>query len=470
MKQIAARADITKVLPTGERFEIADSVVRGLRLRVSAAGVKSWSLLYRTDGGFRRLDLGLFDKDRNTLADARSEALKAKGAIRKEGADPQAAKAAKREQARAAKAAPKAPTVGELALQCVDALKLRPATRKEWRRLALKEISKAFPKTPAKDLTRAEVKAWTTSLAKRAGYVANRSLSFLSRVYAWAGEQEIVEASPCVGVKKPFADEVENERVLSLEELRSIMRAVDALDAWAEYERKEVEAEGPHAGYLDVVRLLMLTGVRREAVLGMRREELEGLDSEEPTWTLPGGRSKSGKAHVVPLSVPALEVIRRRLTVAPGACLFPVSRLKSEDRAALVAEFGRWKATEKARETDGQAKKDRPATWSSRFVRELKATADAIHGEPLARWRVHDFRSTLATHARQILKVRGDVVSAIIGHTPPGSKMSRVYNRADLLDEKREALVAWAALLEQAKSGESKPGEGAKVLPMRARA
>lgn len=450
MEELAKQGEnVERFRARGTRYEVRDSMVPGLRLRVAADGSKSWSLAYRTkEGEASRYRLGDFPGLK--LAQARKDAEDLRTSIRK-GGDPQGDLRKARAAAKAAKRAVKPDTVEGLALRCVGALNLRPATRKEWTRLATREISKAFPGVLAKDLTRSEVRAWSASLAKRAGYVANRSLSFLARVYAWAASEEIVEASPCIGVKKPFTGEAENDRVLGAEEIRSIMRALDALDLWAEYEREEKEAEGPHAGYIDVTRLLMLTGVRRDAVLGMKREELEGLDSTEPTWTLPGGaagRSKSGRAHVVPLSLPALEVIRRRLALAKGACLFPVSRL-----------------------VKGQSDKDRPATWSSRYVRILKETADAIHGEKMARWRVHDFRSTLATHSRQILKARGDVVAALLGHTPPGAKVTRVYNRAELLDEKRAALVAWAAWLDEVKTGAPKADDnGAKVLPMRARA
>lgn len=475
MKKIGQKADISRIAATGQRFELADSVVRGLRLRVSAAGVKSWSLLYRAGGGFRRYDLGLFPDVK--LEKARTKAVTAKSSIREQGADPQKAKAERRAQEKAARAAPRPETVAGLALQCLAALNLRPATRKEWTRLANKELATAFPNVLATDLTRAEVKAWARTLAKRSGYVANRALSFLTRVYNWAASEEIVEASPCVGVKKPFQGEESLERVLSASELRAIVQGLDALEERAAMLRKECETEGPSAGYVDAARLLLLTGVRRSAAVGAMRSEFEGLDTLTPQWVVPGGgagRSKSGRAHVVPLSDPALAVVRRRFAVTSGAYLFPVSRLKPEDRKALVADFGRWRATLEARRSDGQKKKDRPMTWGSRFVRDLKREADRIYGSPLPPWKIHGFRASLATNSREVLRVSSDVVAAILGHTPPGAPVSRVYNRAELLDEKRAALVAWAAWLEQIKAEPVKAGgeesTGARVLPMRARA
>jgi hypothetical protein len=61
MLKLTARTVETLKPQQGKRREIADHVVRGLSLRVSAAGGKSWALRYRnSDGIQRRLTLGGF--------------------------------------------------------------------------------------------------------------------------------------------------------------------------------------------------------------------------------------------------------------------------------------------------------------------------------------------------------------------------------------------------------------------------
>ena len=97
--------------------------------------------------------------------------------------------------------------------------------------------------------------------------------------------------------------------------------------------RFHIEAGAIRRPYTDAVRLLLLTGVRRDMVLGMRRSELEDIGGREPRWAIPGGfagRSKSGRPHVVPLSPQALAVIEPRLEdiVAWGRWL---DRLKTDD-------------------------------------------------------------------------------------------------------------------------------------------
>ena len=59
----------------GRRTEVRDAKVRGLILRVSATGHKTWSVLYRrqTDGRRRRYTVGSYPHF--PLADARAEAM-----------------------------------------------------------------------------------------------------------------------------------------------------------------------------------------------------------------------------------------------------------------------------------------------------------------------------------------------------------------------------------------------------------
>ncbi|MEI6537710.1 MAG: hypothetical protein WCN98_20365, partial [Verrucomicrobiaceae bacterium] len=81
-----------------------------------------------------------------------------------------------------------------------------------------------------------------------------------------------------------------------------------------------------------------------------------------------------------------------------------------------------------------------------------KATA-AAGGEPMAEWRVHDLRRTLAT-GLQRLGVRFEVTEAVLNHIS-GSKggVAGIYQRHDWKDEKRAALAAWASHVDRLLSG-----------------
>ena len=85
--------------------------------------------------------------------------------------------------------------------------------------------------------------------------------------------------------------EVSRDRVLNANELASVYR---------------------HAGtgdYGDVLRLLVLTGQRREEVGGMLWSE---VDLDKALWPIGAERTKNGLPHDVPLSQPAVAILKAR--------------------------------------------------------------------------------------------------------------------------------------------------------------
>ena len=55
-------------------------------------------------------------------------------------------------------------------------------------------------------------------------------------------------------------------------------------------------------------------------------------------------------------------------------------------------------------------------------------------------WTAHDFRRTFATRLAD-MGVPHHVIEALLGHALPG--VAGIYNRSNLLKEKREALELW---------------------------
>lgn len=370
----------------------------GLVLRVRQSGARSWALRYSLRGKSRRFTLGkvkIKDTDKGlTLKQAGIAALEVLARVAR-GEDPQAQKVAARH-------APETITVSMLGDEAMAHLKLKPKSRVEYQRLLDVEIRPAFGDLEASALTRREVRVWSEKLAKRAPYVANRAYQVLRRFYSLGVERDLIPASPFVGLKKP-SKEKPSERVLSLDELWALLRSLD----------------GMRTSGADVVRLLLLTGVRRQMVLGARADEFElGPD---PRWIIPAERTKSGRDHVVPLTRQALQVIRPRLS---GTYLFPAGS-----------------------SNQGVKAKSRTKVWRSQFVGFLQKRMDKLLGKPAPRWTIHNLRHTIRTHMREHLGVSDDVAELILGHKRPG--VSGVYNRAELMKERRAALEKLAGWLEQ---------------------
>jgi integrase len=226
------------------------------------------------------------------------------------------------------------------------------------------------------------------------------------RLFRWAVGRGDLERSPLDGFEAP-AGVPSRERVLDDEELSLVWRAAGRL----------TYPFGP------MFRLLLLTGQRREEVAGLRWEE---LNRNAATWTLPAQRAKNGKTHVVPLSIPSVDLL---------------------DSVAAAAD---WPRRGYVFTTTGTT----PVSGYSGAKRRLDAAVAELISEgsetgrqpaaPVPTWRVHDLRRTLAT-GLQRLGVRFEVTEAVLNHVS-GARggVAGVYQRHDWADEKRTALNAWA--------------------------
>jgi integrase len=261
---------------------------------------------------------------------------------------------------------------------------------KSWRdseRILQREAVPHWRHRPVGSITRVDVVALIDGIVDRgAPAMANRTLAVLRRLFGWCVERGALELSPCERVKDP-APETRRERVHSDAELREIWRAADILGY----------PFGP------VVKLLLLTGARREEVAGMRWSELA---ADLSLCTLPAERVKNKKKHEIPLNAPA---------------------------RALLAELPR--ISEFVFSTTGTA----PVSGFARAKRRL----DQAIIPPLPPWVLHDLRRSLAS-GMAALGVQLPVVEKILNHVGNSfSGVRGVYQRYDFAKEKRHALELW---------------------------
>lgn len=227
--------------------------------------------------------------------------------------------------------------------------------------------------------------------------VANRRNVFavLRRMFRWAVSRGDIDRSPMEGMETPPAVKA-RDRWLSDQELARI---------W-EHAPKTHHCFGP------IVRLLIVTGQRREEVSSLSWEELEQF---ERMWTLPGDRAKNGEPNRVPLNELAVAV----LDAVAGKSTWP-----RRGKVFSTSTGGGFTGYHK-----GKEKLDRMVAEDG--------------GDPIAPWRLHDLRRTLAT-GFQRLGVRFEVTEAVLNHVG-GSRagVAGIYQRHDWKAEKREALDLW---------------------------
>ena len=86
------------------------------------------------------------------------------------------------------------------------------------------------------------------------------------------------------------------------------------------------------ATYRLALRLQFLTGAR---LVEIRYATWDEIDMDAATWTVPGDKMKSGRKHVVPLSAPALAVLRQALKLRRNGQIFPARQGGRFDDSAL---------------------------------------------------------------------------------------------------------------------------------------
>ncbi len=188
------------------------------------------------------------------------------------------------------------PTVGDLARVYLDehvAVRCKPKTAAMYRLIVNRHLLPALGKTSALAVDHARVTELHHSL-RATPVMANEVVGTLSRIWNAAENRGLVpEASnPCRLVVKNR--ERRRERFLSEEEFRRLGRLL------AEAET----CKGVSAHAVAAIRLLLLTGCRRNEILTMRWSDVD-LEARELNLV----DSKTG-ARTVPLSPEAVEVLR----------------------------------------------------------------------------------------------------------------------------------------------------------------
>ena len=179
------------------------------------------------------------------------------------------------------------------------------------------------------------------------------------------------------------------DRVLSEEEIRLVWRAL------------------PDSDYGVIVKLLFLTGQRRDEIAALCWHE---IDSRTNVITLPRERTKNGRPHTIPLA-PTARTLLADISVREGREFV----------------FG---------------KNAGPfSDWSHR--KKKLDTAIAENGKPLPPWTIHDIRRTVATGMADI-GIQPHIIEAVLNHVS-GHKggIAGVYNRSSYAAEKAAALARW---------------------------
>jgi integrase len=359
--------------PTGNLVYWASGVTvqgrptpKGFGIRITARGARAFVLNYSLNGKEHRYTIG--STASWTVVEAVREARQLRQRIDR-GEDIMSKPADKIEAKK---------TVAAVLDSFLDRTKIRRPDH--YSSVFERFVKPALGQLPILELRRRHITELLDHIEDRHGPVmASRTLSYLRSACNWWAVRDDEFTPPFVaGMSRSSTSNRARDRILTDSEIRTL---------WPVFESA--------GNFGKACMLMLLTGSRRSEVTGMRWTELaDGI------WTVPAARYKSGKDHIVPLSVMAQEIIA------------------GQDRTRSPLVFPGRQGASLSRGGNGKSKIDRAAPG-------------------LAHWRIHDLRRS----ARSLMSragVQPDIAERVLGHSIPGVR--GVYDRHQFLSEKREAL------------------------------
>ena len=348
-----------------------------LFLVVEPSGSKHWIQRLTVRG--ERRDLGLGGYPLTTLAEARDLAWENRRTARR-GGDP-------------APRAVRVPTFAQAAARVEAASQWRNGRTEASRRAALGTYCGGIADRRIDQIDRAAILAILSPMWIAKGPTARRLRSWLRGIFGWAQAHGHVSgnvADEIAGALPNGTATREHHPAVPYQDVAATLRAIDASGAYV------------------AVRACLAFAVLTATRSGEARFATWGeIDETAAAWTIPANRTKTAKAHRVPLSPAALSVLESmRAFRGPAAGLiFPAS---GGDRAL------------------GQG-----------------AMLKALHRATGRAVTVHGFRSSFRTWASEQTSVPHAVCEAALGHAV-GSDVVLSYARSDLFERRRRLMNDWA--------------------------
>jgi integrase len=417
--------------PTKGRVDYTDEKIGGFEARVSADRIVC-CYRYRPLGSpdRKRYDCGEYPAV--TMAEARKRAETARGIVRA-GGDPNAEREAVREARKKEAATPKLDFNGLVAVYLPELAKQKSSWEQD-KGYLFRDAQSVWGTLAPEKISKQDCAKRLLDVAQRAPVSANRLRSALMRIFDWAVDQGLLQASPMVGIKKPTRERKEEvDRTLSDAELIVLWKAIETAKI----------APGLRAA----LQVLALSGQRPNEIAGLELRELHHLDNAEQRYAdIPASRMKGRRRHVWPISEPIAKIIidqierQKREAEAEGRPMNPhifASRFADKTRVARHSLSQALRRIIPALEEDGE---------DGDIVKQLKADPPTPHC----------FRRTFVTGLSR-LRIPKEDRKACVAHADD-DVMARHYDAHDKFEEKKIAFDAWARHVEALISGQKSTG------------
>ena len=426
--------------PATGRFEVWDTVLPGFGLRVTAGDARTYCVLYRSPtelndkGGQKQRKLTIGNAKVMDLGDARKLARAALQSV-EQGIDPAPEKVTPESVAAAEAAGAKA--VAEAAKRTFSAvvarfqtdhidIHMKPGKSRAEATRIVNKLADRWGAKQLRDIEDSDIIELLDEIQRRGAItMAKNFRRQIKTLFVWCREKGLLKVnghqapSPTDHIGKP-PKTASRERTLKPEEIGV---------AFLAYARVR-------GIYGDVFRMMAFTAQRENEVAGMRWSELTTAGND-PVWHIPGARTKNGRDHILHLSPQALALLRERAAVRPS---------DADGNPSPFVFPGRDRPMEKHITSFS-----RPAARVWKAIQAIKAEGNTPEAVFADKFTPHDWRRTFMSLANEQLRLRREVTDKVLNHTTGG--VAGIYDRADYLDERREAIMAWGVYVEGLASG-----------------
>ena len=378
----------------------------GLTLVTYPTGAAAWWFVFRLRGDKQR-KIKIGDVDSLTLAQAAQKSLEHRADVGR-GANPQHARHA-------------GLTFKSLAEKCLEEHpSLAATTRRNYAYCLKADVYPEIGHLPASGVTPDNIAAICRAIkAKKKIVHAQRVKTTIGGVYAWGIRESLVATNPARSVPNQQSVRSVRTRLPTDDEIKRVWQALDAAPRMS-------RAVGL------IIKLAIVTGLRRKEVAGARVDELYG-----DTWTIRGdvakagrivdeGRMKSGREQIVYLSRQARNLFdEAQKECANAVHVFaadPLGNAKSQVKSSHIN-----------------------ADSVSRAMRRL------CDGAKIVDLHLHDMRSAIVSRLDEA-EVQETIQSAVLHHTPQ-DVTSIHYRRSKREQRLRDAWQFWADYVDRIVEG-----------------
>jgi integrase len=365
----------------------------GLYLQVSTSGTKSWIFRFTLDG--RAREMGLGPVHAIPLADVRKRAAECRR-MRLDGIDPIEARSEHRSWKKLEAA--RAMTFDTCAAAYIEAHNAswgNAKHREQWRNTLSSYAGPVFGSLPVQSIDVGLVMKALEPIWHTKPETASRLRGRIEAVLDWATVRSYRKGENPARWRghldkflpaRAKIQKVQHHPALPYHEMADFIAALR-------------EQEGIAARALE---FLILTAARTGEIIGAQWDE---VDLDGKIWVVPGARMKAGREHRVPLSAPALAILKQMKEIRESDFVFPGGKknqpLSNMAMLALLKRMGRDDLT------------------------------------------AHGFRSTFRAWAAERTNFPREVVEMALAHTIE-SKVEAAYRRGDLFQKRRQLMEAWA--------------------------